>query len=291
MKLLQRIDQAFTLLVATLLLCTIFLAVGAFCFALVDESYFFAFAMLVFIVILCQILSVVPQSLRSASDQISKALELTPESLEISANSFVYRFRNRYLKSSQLGNHVVSYVVIDIDAKYIHFLNCAIRSEIKCPEAFPFDKQGRGWNIYLLSHYTNYAGCEISNLVDTALADFGGYYLIYWPGHLAIVAKRTPEFPKFEATLKDVGFDIKTRVYVPPEKTNVIKEIRNNTFTIGLIPIVIIASLVAPMRGPAWVYYLYVIIICGSMLSAIWYLFYRWEKHVIRKRMQQPKMK
>lgn len=174
--------------------------------------------------------------------------ELTTEALELSPNNHVYRFRNRYQKSSLLGNHVVAYVVIDIDTNYIHFLNCGYRTEIKSPDAFPLDKKSylKESTIDLRSSYTNKTGCEIIRLVDAAITDLGGYYIIYWPGHLAIVARRTPGYSKFEETLKSCGFDIKTRVYVPPDDMTAVQFLRAIT-----VNLVLFASLIIGHRCTA----------------------------------------
>ncbi len=269
-KTMKQIHQALKLLVTSLALGFIIQAINVFFFTYDDGEQLLALGMLTTILLVCLILSTGPNDIHSAP-----LPELTPDSLERSKNKHVYRFRNRFMRSSRLGHHVVAYVGIDLDTKHIDFLNCGFGTGIKSPDAFPLDKKSYFCEatIDLRSSYTNQTGCEISRLVDAAMTDFGGYYLIYWPVHLAVVASRMTGFPKFEATLKACGFDIKTRVYVPPDDNPAVQNLRIIAVNIVLFASFIDGALVAPMHGHIWLYYLYVILICGSMTSATCHLF------------------
>lgn len=278
MKIFNRIRQALIISVSVMLFGFILMAIGALYYAFVRSEYSLVFALLMIILLLCAILSSVPKELTSEPPP-----ELTPESLETSVNRFEYRFRNRFLKSSLLGNHVVSYVVIDMDKRYIHFLNCSFHVRgVKSPQVFPLEHGPQRTRI--MAPYRNRSGCEINQLVDVSLQDEGGYYLIYWPDHFAVVARRTPEFPKFEETLSQCGFDIKTHGYVPPEEAREVQALRGCVFQIVVFASVIFGCCTAPMRGPAWMPFLYVGIISVSMALGTLYLFDRWEKYVIVKR-------
>ena len=278
MKIFNRIRQALIISVSVMLFGFILMAIGSLYYAFVRSEYSLVFALLMIILLLCAILSSVPKELTSEPPP-----ELTPESLETSVNRFEYRFRNRFLKSSTTSNHVVSYVVIDIDKQYIHFLNCSFFIE-GMTTAYMLRLERNPEITRTLPHYKNKSGCEINQLVGVLPIDCGGYYLIYWTDHFAIVARRTAGFPKFEETLRTCGFDIKTRRFEPPEEAHAVQALGGCTISVVVFASVILAALDAPLHSPDWMVCLYVILLCGSMTSATWYLFYQWEKYVFHKR-------
>ncbi len=279
----KRIHQGITVIGVCLAILMMIIGMVGLYYAAVYGELIIAFASLMSMLIAASALYSVPREFNYEPQP-----ELTPESLSLSPNTHIYRFRNQYLKSSLLGNHVVSYAVIDFDANYIHFLNCAYRSEIKCPELFPlFRHRLRGSGnakTSLLDHYTNIAGCDISSLVDIAKTRGGDDYLIYWPGHVANVARRTLNFPQFEEALRNCGFDIKNRCYVPPEEAREVRALGSCVGQIVFFASVFLGSCVAPMHGPWMIAFLFVFVICMASVGATIYLFNRWEKHVLRKR-------
>lgn len=155
----------------------------------------------------------------------------------------------------------MAYVIVETETRHIYFLNCAYISRGINSSLDPFSKE-------IKRTYVNKADCEISRLRGARKIAFD-YYAIYWDDHFALLFTKSPEFPLLEYILRNNGFDIETRIYCANELTSA-DVLVGCLFQLALIGGMIIGTLAAPIHASTITTLLYIILVTGSFLMAIW---------------------